>query len=65
MRKPMGTVLLRALASVTIVGALYAAYLWISGDKIRPVFVMIIVAVPAILTALKLMSHKSDLHSKR
>ena len=51
----MGRVLLRALASVIIVGASYAAYLWISGGEIRPGFAMIIVAVPTFLTILELL----------
>jgi hypothetical protein len=51
----MGSVLLRALASVTVMGAFYAASLWIAGDKFRPDFVVMIVAVAAFLTILELL----------
>ena len=56
--------ILRALASIAVVGALYVGYIFISGDKIRPVFVMIAIAVPTILTILELLRRKSDLHSE-
>jgi hypothetical protein len=37
--------------AIVVTGALYAAYLWISGSNVQDFMVVIIVAVPTLLTA--------------
>lgn len=56
---PIGKVLLRALASATVAGFLYAAYLWILEKEFRPEHVMFIVGPIIFLTMVKL-ARQSD-----
>jgi hypothetical protein len=48
--------LLRAAMAIVVTGALYAAYLRVSGSNVQDFMVVIIVAVPALLTAHRIFS---------
>jgi hypothetical protein len=40
--------------AIVVTGALYAAYLWVSGSNVQDFMVVTIVAVPTLLTALRM-----------
>lgn len=52
--------LLRGTMAVVVTGALYVAYLWASGSEVQGYMVVIIVAVPALLTAHRIFGTRSQ-----
>jgi hypothetical protein len=42
--------------AIVVTGALYAAYLWVSGGTVQDFMVVTVVAVPVLLTALRIIS---------
>lgn len=50
----MKIALLRGAIAIVVTGALYAAYLWVSGGNVQDFMVVTIVAVPTLLTALRI-----------
>jgi hypothetical protein len=52
-------ILLRGLIAIIVPGALYAIYLWYAGERARSDILFIVIAVPTILTGLRIKEYIS------